>query len=288
MVDFISTIRLPRCYFNFATSNTYNNAELHTFVDASETAYACAVYIRVTQYNGEVKCALISANSKVAPLKPTSIPRLELQACVLGVRLSKFVQEHHTVSLKRRLFWTDSRTAKSWIQADPRNYRPFVAHRVAEILEFTRVDEWKWVPSKMNPADEATKWGSGPFFCDDSQWFRGPDFLALPEEEWPRSSNISVVTTEEIRASVLHHTEITPLFQYKRFSTWKKLHRTVGYVLRFLNNSSSELRRKSGPLQQEELQAAQDTILGCVQRESYPDEMTILEKNNESPRDVHK
>ncbi|XP_052749337.1 uncharacterized protein LOC128200313 [Galleria mellonella] len=39
----LSALEVPRCYPEVATADT---AELHTFVDASSDAYACAVYWR--------------------------------------------------------------------------------------------------------------------------------------------------------------------------------------------------------------------------------------------------
>lgn len=152
-----------------------------------------------------------------------SIPRLELQACVLGTRLLKFVQDGHTIQARKRVFWTDSTTAWHWIRSDPRNFKPFVAHRLGEIHENTNGAEWRWLRSRYNPADEATKWGCGPYFSSESKWFNGPSFLLSPEQEWPSVSPPTVDTSEEVRASVLHHTVVDQLIDYERFSSWDKL-----------------------------------------------------------------
>ncbi|XP_055522992.1 uncharacterized protein LOC129717172 [Wyeomyia smithii] len=91
MIEFISTVRIPRCYFKQATAATYKDAQMHVFTDASEKAYACAVHIRVVTKNGKAECALLAAKAKVAPVKPKSIPRLELEGCELGTRLARHV-----------------------------------------------------------------------------------------------------------------------------------------------------------------------------------------------------
>ncbi|XP_065092662.1 uncharacterized protein LOC135713465 [Ochlerotatus camptorhynchus] len=284
MIEYIAEIRIPRCYFPSATRRTYQNSEVHVFVDASEVVYSCAVYLRTFNQDGDPQGCLIAAKSKVAPLKPWSIPRLELQACVLGARWSKFVIENHNVSVSKTTYWTDSRTALAWIKADPRNYRQFVSYRVGEILEHSTAAQWRWVPSKSNPADEATKWGSGPYFDHDSSWFQGPNFLRLPEKEWPRIKEPVTATNEELRASILHHRSFEPAIDFNRFSSWDRLQRATAYALRFLHNTSKKRPEYSGPLQQSELRAAEETILKLVQHESYPDEVAAL--SNKAPNEA--
>ncbi|XP_055644239.1 uncharacterized protein LOC129780226 [Toxorhynchites rutilus septentrionalis] len=288
MIEYISDIRIPRCYFSGATRITYQNSEVHVFVDASEVAYSCAVYLRTFNEEENPQCCLIAAKSKVAPLKPWSIPRLELQACVLGTRWAKFVVGHLDVPVTKVTYWTDSRTALAWIKSDPRNYRQFVSFRVGEILEQTTATQWKWVPSKSNPADEATKWGSGPYFNQDSKWFRGPNFLWLAEEEWPRVKEPVVATAEEMRASILHHCTIETTIDFHRFSTWERLQHATAYVLRFLNNASKKQPKYSGSLQQAELHAAEEIIIKLTQREAYTDEVAALSNKalNKSGQEV--
>ncbi|XP_058817804.1 uncharacterized protein LOC131681110 [Topomyia yanbarensis] len=288
IIEFISTVHIPRCYFPGATKETYAATQFHVFVDASETAYSCAVYLRTVDFGGKAQCVLVAGKAKVAPVKPLSVPRLELQACVLGTRLLKFTLENLRIPISRRVLWTDSTTALSWILADPRNYRPFIAHRVGEILESTKASEWRWVPSKRNPADEATKWGSGPYFSDESNWFGGPSFLRLSEDNWPKSVKPSVATTEEMRPSVFLHVEAGPLIDYNRFSRWERLHRTIAYVNRFLNNARGTGRKYSGQLEQEELLTAKETIFKQVQYEVYTDEMITLTRNTALPLEQRK
>ncbi|XP_040152637.1 uncharacterized protein LOC120894230 [Anopheles arabiensis] len=49
----IAQLRIPRCYFPEAREKVYENAELHLFVDASQLAYACVLYLRVVDSEGE-------------------------------------------------------------------------------------------------------------------------------------------------------------------------------------------------------------------------------------------
>lgn len=178
--------------------------------------------------------ALIGAKTKVAPLKTLSIPRLELKAAVLGIRLLEAIQNQHTITVHERHFWSDSSTVLAWIRSDHRRYNKFVAFRIGEILSLSDSKEWNWVPSKHNIADEATKWKNGPSIQSDSSWFKGPNFLYDSKNSWPEQMKIST-TEEELRPDHTHWNS-TSLIDFARFSRWSKLHRSTAYVLRFVDN----------------------------------------------------
>lgn len=73
--------------------------ELHGFADASNRAYAAVVYLRILRSLDEISVVLLTAKSKVAPIKTISVPRLELNAIVLLTRLLDFV--NHSLNLKK-------------------------------------------------------------------------------------------------------------------------------------------------------------------------------------------
>lgn len=65
------------------------------FGDASEKAFCAVAYFRFEHPGGARQCAFVAAKTRVAPVKPLSIPRLELQAAVLSVRLACMIQKEH-------------------------------------------------------------------------------------------------------------------------------------------------------------------------------------------------
>ena len=119
---------------------------VHTFTDASEKAYAAAVYARYEFEDGSIGTRLITAKTRLAPLKALSIPRLELMGAVIGLRLTRQVCEALGVQRNKATYWVDSCNVGYWIHGQSRNYKPFVALRVGEIHEGSNPDQWRYVP----------------------------------------------------------------------------------------------------------------------------------------------
>ncbi|GFT74238.1 uncharacterized protein NPIL_138571 [Nephila pilipes] len=75
----LKDVTLPR-FMNFNETSEFE------FVDACKWAFVACVFVK-SEVGSESKVIFIHAKNRVAPLKPLSIPRLELMACCIGVRL---------------------------------------------------------------------------------------------------------------------------------------------------------------------------------------------------------
>lgn len=63
----------------------------------------------------------------------------------------------------------------------------FMANRITEIMETIAPHQWRHVPGILKPADECSR-GLCPSEMDSNhRWYRGPEFLSLPPEQWPAS-----------------------------------------------------------------------------------------------------
>ena len=103
---------------------------MFVFADASTKAYGAVVYI-----NRNDQVCLTMSKTRIASIKNTSLPRLELMAAVTATRLAKFVYSsiiHNRQDVPVH-FWTDSQTVLHWIHKT--NSKLFIAHRVNEICE---------------------------------------------------------------------------------------------------------------------------------------------------------
>lgn len=180
----LEKVCIPRCYLKSIVDYTDAYTELHTFVDASESGYAAVAYFRIVR-NNNIVCSLVGSKTRVAPLRMTSIPRLELMAALIGSRFANNIIKNHTIAINKKYIWSDSKTVISWLKNGNKKYHQFVSLSISEILDTTDLQEWRWIPGKHNVADEATKWAKKPDISFESRWFKGPDFLLKPVSEWP-------------------------------------------------------------------------------------------------------
>ncbi|XP_076656372.1 uncharacterized protein LOC143361016 [Halictus rubicundus] len=278
----LGELTIPRCYVARCHVTT---TELHVFCDASELAYAAVAYWKFTYSNGRSTVAFICSKSRVTPLKPTSIPRLELQAALLASRLGRTIETEHEFKISRRIFWTDSNTVLSWIQADPRSFKTFVSNRLAEIDELTTTTEWRWISGKQNPADHATR-NRPVAILTESNWFHGPDFLTNAENSWPRSragKSKEQATEEECRTvAAIGRTTNPVLLDILRFSSWLRLIRTTARILIFVERCK---KKRGVELTEDIMQRSEKLWIRQAQEESFGNEIRSIEQRRPLPAD---
>ncbi|CAL8128201.1 unnamed protein product [Orchesella dallaii] len=181
-INLITQVNIPRCYC--VDSKNAVDVELHTFTDASKEAYAAVCYFRFI-FVDHVNVSFVSSKVKVAPLKKLTVPRLELQAAVLGSKLANTIASEIKLKITRRFFWSDSRTVLSWIRSESARQPEFVGNRIGYIQDTTNSCEWRWVPTLENVADDATRIAKETDFSPDSRWYTGPSFLTRDSCDWP-------------------------------------------------------------------------------------------------------
>ena len=262
--------------------------QVHGFCDGGEKAYGAVIFLRWELQNASYKCVPVLIKSFVAPLKKKSIPRLELMGCLALTRMYDTCRtslQFTNIQDCKRIFWVDSSTVLSWIRTPPRQFKPFVSARVAEIQETVGADDFRYIRSKSNPADTLTR-GTEPQQLTD--WLEGPSFLRLPEADWPsfqvddnsihgdgaevlmemktsEKTNMSVkhqAASAEVHANLEHvKSEENPILQQllKTSSTFIKIRRTFAYVRRFVRNARKK-DAKTGPVTVQELKESENQL----------------------------
>ena len=156
---------------------------LCVFADASQEAFGACAYVRQKKDDDTHAVKFVAAKSRVAPIKQLTIPRLELQAPVLASRLAKSIQEESRLQFTDVKFFTDSTITSAWIRNSSRSFKPFVSSRVGEIQSTTDPNQWNHIASEDNVADDPSQ---GIRVNElQGRWMNGPQFLRLPEDQWP-------------------------------------------------------------------------------------------------------
>ncbi len=196
-------IEAGRVPFKRAVSIASNQGvpSLVTFVDGSHQASCAVVYIRWPGA-GSTGCPwtrLVAAKTRVAPLKKLTIPRLELQAAVIGARLAQRVEQALGFELQRKYFFTDSTSVLAMIKGDTLTFPEFVANRVAEVRSRTEPTQWLWVGTEENVADLGTRGSATPQDLGPTSIYQnGPTWLRCMPEEWPVKDSSGELPPEEI------------------------------------------------------------------------------------------
>ena len=274
-----NSVKIPRCM----VWNHEDRATLHVFSDASELA-CCVVAYRVETGYGGSRVAFVAAKTKVAPLRPLSIPRLELQAALMAARLADSIKKESTATYARTCYWTDSSTVLCWLRTDPRRYSVFVANRLGEIDELTEVRDWRWVPTRENPADIGTRDAEAPDLSASGRWFCGPDFITRSAEHWPQERHRKAEIPDddlELRTRYvgLTYRQTEALPELGRFSSWLRLIRVTSWTLRFVRRCRQDSRAASGrTLNASELDTAERHWIRMAQEDSFGSDIATLRR----------
>jgi len=86
---------------------------------------------------------LISAKARVAPLRSSTIPRLELMAALMAARLAKTIYEEFKEKPQSMELWSDSKVVLRWLHSDSSLMKVLVGVRVAEIQSTWNEEHWR-------------------------------------------------------------------------------------------------------------------------------------------------
>ena len=149
-------LRIPRCY-KPESFGEVKNVELHHFSDACQDRYGQCSYIRLINDTGNIHCDLVMAKSRVTPLKSIIIPRLELTAAVMSVRVHALLRKELNYKFVKEVFWSDSKVVLGYLANESKRFHVYVANRVQQHRDETSPDQWKYVDTENNPADHASR-----------------------------------------------------------------------------------------------------------------------------------
>ncbi|KAK2895109.1 hypothetical protein Q8A73_014597 [Channa argus] len=229
------------------------------------------------------------------PQSNHTIPRLELCAAVLAVEVAEQIAQELDSELDSLDFYTDSKVVLEYICNETRRFYVYVSNRVQRIRKFSRPEQWRYVPTSLNPADVATRsvpairltetsWLTGPAFLRDSVSYsaaeEAPFDLVCPESD------------AEVRTYITAHTNTTTTLgshRFKRFSSWGTLVKATAFLIHVVQSfkrkeSCNGWHHCSKPHSPETLVQARSAIIRCVQEEAYRTEFACLQKGQSLPK----
>lgn len=254
--------------------------------------------------------------SRVAPLKQMTIPRMELTAAVLAVRVDTLLRKELQLQLDKFIFWTDSTTVLKYINNETKRFQTFVANTISFVRDATDASQWRYVNTKENPADEASRGITADRFLNCKRWIKGPEFLCKPHQEWPKPHLESAISADDpeikqtLSVNIIVQNLLNPttsLINY--FSSWKSLKTAVAWLLKVkttllqltrkrkeIQTAASNLEKDSDKVKkkvEEEMQAFKAMLRGCLcpedlsqaesavisfsQKQRFKEELSVLE-----------
>ncbi|XP_025266369.1 uncharacterized protein LOC112638589 [Camponotus floridanus] len=268
------------------TTHQASQIEIHGFADASERGFAAVVYLRVTTADGTAT-HLLAAKTKVAPIKPVTLPRLELCAASLLANLTCHLWTSLDIPSAPVYLWSDSRVALHWIKGHASRWKTYVANRVSLIQQRLPEAQWRHVPGQDNPADCASRGIAPRDLLDHPLWWSGPDWLPRDSSLWPDQDNQTMMgEVPEIKGTILVATcrdkpEPKLLLQ---FSSLHRLLRVSAWCLRWRPSGRHPL---SAVLLPSELDVSLFRWLRVVQGIHYAAEIAAARESRSMPKGGH-
>ncbi len=224
---------------------------------------------------------------------------------LIGCRALKFVEKELRVPISRRTIWTDSECVLHWLKST-KKLKVFVENRLKEIRSCDDTS-FRYVASKDNPADFATKEHDVTSVLNGTLWWNGPQWLQLSESEWPEGNvpNVSPevlqkVDTETKGEDPMYHLSLfagedsserqdekvenleSPFgLKAEDFSSLTRLLRITAYAQRFMSKlKGTSAERES--LTNAEIQAAKLTWDTFVQKRNFMEVYQAIKSNKKN------
>ena len=259
----LSTISMDRCYRALGMGNI-KEYQIHNFSDASETGYGCVSYLRMLSDDDEVHCSFVFGKARLNPIRGISVPRAELTAAALAVQVNEKLLNALALPIKSVHYWTDSTAVIRYIRNTNSRFQTYVANRLAIIHEGSDVNQWHYVKTSLNPADDASRG------VQSERWLVGPDFLKCKETTWSSDSPVvdeTDVSDLEVKRSTnmcAAYIKETPLLKFiASYSSLMKLLKGSAWLIRFRQRTLGG--NPKGVIKLPELEAAERSMISHVQ-----------------------
>ena len=183
--------------------------------------------------------SFVLCKSRLAPLDKNAltIPKLELLATVVAVRMKVKLLEESNISINKVYFWVDSTTVLRYIRNENKRFSVFVSHRVNEIRSNSNIADWHFIEGKLNVAGDCSRVIKCKDFTPNSRYLKRPEFLqefslkeVLQTDELLRQNEpIEIINkTSKLQQTDYQFSSIIP---WERLSSFQKLVKVISAVI---------------------------------------------------------
>lgn len=161
---------------------TRKHVSLFAFSDASKHGCAVCVYLRIEYEDSSVSSHYLFGKSRLNPISPITIPRLELSAAELAIRALTFVEQQMDIAIDAKFVGCDNMSVVSWVQSQSQKLPVFVKNRLKRIVEAKNC-HFGHTKGAENPADLATRPADFSKPSQKQLWLHGPGWIFNPMAE---------------------------------------------------------------------------------------------------------
>lgn len=276
----------------------FEPSHLAVFSDASSVGLGSAAYLCSRNDKGEIRSHLVFAKSRIVDRSQKwTIPRLELAAAVLGVKVGQHVKK--ALNIEKCYYFSDSDCCLYWQRLSPLSQKVWVGNRLTTLRKWSSPDDFYYCPTSLNVGDIGSRGCSLAELLANKAWWEGPQLLRSDHTTWQRTSQTK--SEAQIKAEIADEQKPEPkpkvlrtnvvkdvIFDnfIKRNSDYPKTVRQVCYINRFLSwlfrkneNHPHKWNFKDKFITVKEFRQGEDLLFRRTQQICFKDEWKILQKN---------
>ena len=188
-------------------------------------------------------CNVFLSKSHLSPLKQQwsiTIPKLELQAAVLAVRLKCTILEEIDFDIHNVRFWIVSKITLSYIRNSSKKFLVYIMNRLHKIKLNSNTNEWYFIPGKNNPSDQCTRYNPVTSLTPNSLWIKGSYFLYDNESVSFDSKVLSIGSeSADLISHLIAHCKplYLPFIKCEKYSSFCKLVKYIIHILKLKHHS---------------------------------------------------
>ena len=158
---------------------------------------------------------------------------------MIAAKLIKTILHEIKIPVSNISLWSDSTTVLKYIKNRETQFQKYVLCRTHEINSITKSENWNYIESDLNVADDLTNCIKLAQFSNNHRWFNAPDFLHDNNENYVFKDKNEIITTKNQmiqNAPRITKSNENKILDWRRYSSREKLFQVTARIVRLKNN----------------------------------------------------